>query len=54
MITFLLGLGRVYPKKVSSGLPRDIQKGLSISKGKGEHGSSDPGKVAREKGVQIE
>ena len=41
MIRFLFALGRFYPKKVSSGLSRDIQKGLSILKGQGEPGSSD-------------
>lgn len=46
MIRFLLNLGRFCPKKVSCGLPRDIQKGLPISKGEGEHGSSDRVKAA--------
>lgn len=48
-----MSLGKFCPEKVSSVLPRDIQKGPTISKGKGEHGSSDTGKVAREKGVPI-
>lgn len=54
VIKFLLSLGRFCPKKVSSVLPKDIRKDYPSQRARGEHGSSDPIKVAREKGAQME